>query len=73
MSDDWRSAAADEFDEAAQLLEEAVRHLRVAADHFRNGEVPRGCAHAFAAYGRMHTAQSQIDQRAVVHADHSLA
>jgi hypothetical protein len=30
--------------------------------------VPRGCAHAFAAYGHIRTGQMLIDENAIVHA-----
>ena len=71
MSDSLLQAAAKEFEQAAQELELAAQHLRTAAQHFRSREIPRGCAHAFAAHGHIHTAQTHLDHRAVVHASQS--
>jgi hypothetical protein len=70
--DDAREALAARYDQAADELEAAVHHLRTAAQRFRDADVPRGCAHAFAAYGHMHTAQGQIDLNAVIHASKAL-
>ena len=46
---DALEATARLYDEAATELEHALGHCRVAAEHFRNHEVPRGAAHAWAA------------------------
>lgn len=73
MTEENREAAAAEFDSAADELEGAVRHLRVAAGHFRDGEIGRACAHAFAAEGHMIEARRLVDHRAVVHRTKSLA
>ena len=70
--DDPREAVAARYDLAADELEAAVHHLRTAARRFRDADVPRGCAHAFAAYGHMHTAQEQVDDNAVIHASKAL-
>jgi HEPN domain-containing protein len=67
MTEENLETAAAEFDAAADELERAVEHLRVAATHFRDGEVPRACAHAFAAEGHMIEARRQVEHRAVVH------
>ena len=40
-------ATAKLYDEAARELDQAARHCEVAARHFRDGEVPRGAAHAW--------------------------
>lgn len=63
-----REAVAEDFDRAADELAAAADHLRTAARHFRAGEVPRGCAHAFAAQGNVSTASARIDAAAVRHA-----
>jgi hypothetical protein len=41
---------ARQYEEAAAELEAAVRHLRTTAGHFRDANVPRGCAHSWAAW-----------------------
>ena len=65
-------AAARLYDEAAAELERAAGHCRVAADHFRNREVPRGCAHAWAAEGHVREAEDRLGQQARFHASRSL-
>jgi hypothetical protein len=45
--------AAQLYEEAAAEFERALGHCRVAAEHFRNGEVPNGTAHAWAARGHL--------------------
>ncbi len=35
---------------AAQALERVAAHLKTTARHYRQGEVPPACAHAFAAF-----------------------
>ena len=61
-------AAAQLFDQAAGELERAAGHCRVAAEHFQAGEVPRGAAHAWAAYGHAHEAAERLEQQARTHA-----
>ncbi len=63
--------AADEFEQAAAELELAARHLRTTARHFRDGEVSRGCAHAFAAEGHRLNAREILDRLARYHASSS--
>jgi hypothetical protein len=67
MTEETRETAAAEFDGAADELERAVEHLRIAATHFRDGEIARACAHAFAAEGHMLEARGKIEHRALVH------
>lgn len=69
--DPFTQAGAD-FDHAAELLELAVRHLRVAARHTVERDVPRACAHAFAAEGHIHAAKLRIAAQAVNHAAQSM-
>jgi len=71
MTEETIETAAGELEEAAHQLEMAVRHLRVAAQHFRDGEIPRACAHAFAAHGHMLEGRRHVDHRAVVHSTKS--
>ena len=49
--------AAWRYEAAANELERAVGHLRTAARHYREQEIPRGCAHAWAAHGHIVTAR----------------
>jgi hypothetical protein len=61
-------AAAGLFDGAADELEQAAAHCRTAARHFRDQEVPRGAAHAWAALGHIRTAEQSLDDQARTHA-----
>jgi hypothetical protein len=67
MTEESRETAAAELESAADELDLAVAHLRIAAGHFREGEIPRACAHTFAAEGHMIEARRQVENRAVVH------
>ena len=60
-------AAAQLFDAAAEELEKAAAHARRAAEHFRNGEVPRGAAHAWATRGHLLAAETSLDEQALEH------
>jgi hypothetical protein len=59
--------AARLYEEAAEELERAVAHCRLAAEHFRNLAVPRGAAHAWAARGHLLEAQDRLDDQARAH------
>ncbi len=61
-------SAAGLYDGAATELEAAAKHCRTAARHFRNGEVPRGAAHAWAAPGHVRASQDLLDEQARTHA-----
>ena len=65
---DPRDEVAAVFKEAAAQLDRAAAHCRIAALHYENREVPRGCAHAFAALGDMKQAENAIDRNAIFHA-----
>lgn len=65
---DPRDEVAAAFRVAAEQLERAAAHCRIAALHYSERDVPRGCAHAFAALGDLAQARSTIDGNAVVHA-----
>ena len=69
-SDDLEPSAGL-FDSAAEELERAAEHCRTAASHFRDGEVPRGAAHAWAAAGHVRSAQESLDEQARIHAGKS--
>ena len=64
-------AAAQLYDTAADELEKAAAHARVAAQHFREREIPRGSAHAWATRGHMLAAQRALDEQALEHRLHS--
>jgi hypothetical protein len=59
--------AAELYADAAAELERALGHCRVAAEHFRNGEVPNGTAHAWAVRGHLVRAAEFLDQQAQQH------
>jgi hypothetical protein len=61
-------AAARLYEEAAHELDRAAGHCRVSAEHFRGGEVPRGAAHAWAAFGHVREALDRLEQQARVQA-----
>ena len=64
-------AAAQLYDAAAAELESAAAHARRAAEHFRNGEVPRGGAHAWATRGHLLAAGKSLDEQALEHRLHA--
>jgi len=64
-------AAANLYDTAAEELEQGAAHCRTAAGHFRDGEVPRAAAHAWAARGHMLEATQRLDEQAREHARRS--
>jgi hypothetical protein len=64
-------ATAKLYDEAAVELGRAARHCEVAARHFRDGVVPRGAAHAWAALGHIREAEAHLDEQAREHARRS--
>jgi hypothetical protein len=65
--------AAALHDTAAEELEQAAKHCRTAAAHFRDREVPRGAAHAWAAVGHLRAAEESLDEQARMHASASRA
>jgi hypothetical protein len=75
MSDDERQqrleAAARLYEAAAEELDAAAAHARRAAEHFRDGEVPRGGAHAWATRGHVLAAERSLDEQALEHRLHS--
>jgi len=65
---DALEATSKLYDEASEELERAAAHCRTAATHFRNKEVPRGAAHAWAAQGHLLEAQERLSAQAREHA-----
>jgi hypothetical protein len=66
-------AVARAYDEIAAELEQALAHVRVAAEHYRNELVPRGAAHALAAHGHLLNARERLNVQARDHAANSVA
>jgi hypothetical protein len=66
-----REDAARRYDQVADELELAVAHLRTTARHFRDAEIPRACAHAWAARGHRLNARALLDALASEHASRS--
>jgi hypothetical protein len=60
-------AAALLFESAAAELDLAGAQARRAAEHFRGGDVPRGTAHAWAAYGHLKTGEDRLAVQATEH------
>ncbi|GEM_PF-1003279 len=46
---DSRDLVAEEFRTAAEKLERAAAHCRIAAKHYTDRDIPRGGTHAYAA------------------------
>ena len=70
MSDDLNRTVAD-LEAVADELERAAKHARTAAGHFRDGVVPRGCAHILSVEGHLLNARGLLDRVAITHAGHS--
>jgi hypothetical protein len=69
---DALDAVAAAYDEIAAQLEQALAHVRVAAQHYRDGVVPRGTAHAWSAHGHLLDATDRLAAQARDHARHSV-
>ena len=59
------------YEATAAELEKAAAHCRTAAQHFRDREVPRAAAHAWAAFGHVRTAEDSLEDQARTHAHKS--
>jgi hypothetical protein len=68
MSESTLEDAALIYESVADELEQATRHCRIAAKHFRDHEVPRAAAHAWAAFGHVRIAEDSLDAQARTHA-----
>jgi hypothetical protein len=53
--------------EAESEFHEAAQHLRISQLHFKNGEVPRGCAHMVAARGHERKANLKLNDAEILH------
>ncbi|MDQ3855758.1 MAG: hypothetical protein M3281_05105 [Chloroflexota bacterium] len=69
---DPRDAAAQRFEAIAKELDLAAGHWRVTAARYRERDVPRAAAHAWAAYGHLHRAQAALHEMADLHASMAL-
>ena len=63
--------SAKQYDEIAKELQKAVEHYKTCAKHFRENEIPRGAAHAFAGWGHMNKAEQLLKDESIVHAENS--
>ena len=68
MSEEALEKAALIYEAAAEELEQAARHCRTAAHHFRDREIPRAAAHAWAAFGHVRLAEDSLEDQARTHA-----
>ena len=71
MSNDVSAAREEQAKRFDAMIEEASKvadHARIAAAHFRSGEVPRAGAHALALEGHLISIRQLLDQVAVAHA-----
>ena len=71
MNEDADLAREEQAKKLDRIADEAVmlaEHARVAATHFRSGEVPRAGAHALALEGHLIAARRLLDEIAVAHA-----
>jgi hypothetical protein len=64
-------SAARLCEQAAEELDRAAAHCRTAARHFRDREIPRAAAHAWAAHGHVLAAADSLDAQARTHAERS--
>jgi hypothetical protein len=68
VSENALEDAAAIYDATAEELDRAARHCRTAAQHFRDREIPRAAAHAWAAFGHMRVASDSLEDQARMHA-----
>ena len=71
VSSDGLEEAARLYESAADELDQAAQHGRTAARHFRDREVPRAAAHAWAAFGHVLVAEDSLHLQARTHAEKS--
>ena len=65
---DPRDEVVEKFRAAAEKPERVAARCRIAAKHYVDRDVPRGCAHAFAALRDIGIAQEWIDYTSKLHA-----
>ena len=59
--------AAQLYEAAAGELDAAAAHARRSGEHFRDANVPRGAAHAWAVRGHLLAAEKSLDEQAIEH------
>ena len=69
---DPRDEAAQDFDVIASEFDRAAHHARVAAQHYRDRDIPRAGAHTTALYGHMENANSLLRKRVKIAAAFAL-
>jgi len=70
MSEKLKNSAR-QYDLVAEELEKASQHYKTAAKHFREKEIPRGAAHAYAGWGHINKAEILLKAESIVHAENS--
>ncbi|RYZ75704.1 MAG: hypothetical protein EOP06_32075 [Proteobacteria bacterium] len=64
---DTSNNQAEKLRNIADELEMAAKHARIAADHFKSGAVPRGCALTLGTEGHVHFATDLLKAVALAH------
>jgi hypothetical protein len=62
------TAAISEIDRLTKELESALLHAKTARGHYTSADVPRACAHLWAAQGHFSHAQHAMSALAELHA-----
>jgi hypothetical protein len=71
MSEERLRQVAERFDRIADALRLAAEHAATAGRHFRDADVPRGCAHALALEGHLRSAMDEVARISKLHAERS--
>ena len=72
QKNETRERQAARFDLIAREADSLAAHARTAAAHFRNHEIPRAGAHAFALEGHLSNIRRALDEAAIEHAGRSI-
>lgn len=59
---------ANQFKDISNELETALKHSQICESHFENGNVPKGCAHAFALEGHLERVLDKLKEVKINHA-----
>lgn len=62
---------SENFLKAAEELEKAAAHCRIASKRYMAHDVPSGCAHAFAIIGHISKANTLVVVNSEIHSDHA--
>ncbi len=60
---------SDIFSQITEELKSCIKHSEASQEHFSEGEVPRGCAHAFALDGHLAKISFLLEQAKKKHAE----